>query len=1022
MSGVVLRKSVAAVTAATLMLIPPSASAEWPYFRLKSPTGQSVTDDTPPHPPTQSQIFYAVSGPNTGIVGQPFEASSMVTGATGHISYSILFGSLPPGIDLNPSTGSIKGTPIAPGNYNAVLQANDSGTGTTADAAFGLSIATAQPAPPDAPSGSYVAAATAGTGYASSPLTVSGGLAPYTWSTASGTIPGGLTLDPSSGALAGMPNVTGSFAFAVRVTDALGQTSASSPQSITVVPGTLTATPAAQTVRVGGAVSGAFTTSFTSPVMSFGQTPAGTPLNLSSSMTGWSGTAPSTPGSYQLTWTARTADGVYSVAAPSVDVQAVGALALGSAPDRSTPKNSSVTWAGPIASNSIGTVSYALQQAGSAVDIASVCPGLSLDVAADIISGTPTAVCSLPSLQIVAADAGDGSRVTSNSFSLLVSAPLTVAAVTPAAGYVGEPYSQLVATVSGGTGSGYASNTQYQSGTSLITLWLKSTIVGNNVVLVPLTGSVPTAAGTWTGTISVGDSANNLATTSPVSVTINPGLAISGTIPSSAVKDTPYTFTPSVSGGSGGNVFSLATTSGSLTALGLTIDSSNGKISGTPTTGGSWTGAVKVTNAAGASATTATATITVPSPLSMSGAPAAAVVGSPYSWIPTVSGGTSPYSFTLVTDGNAQSLASMGLSFSSSTGAISGTPSAGGVWSGSMSVKDAASGTVTLSAVSLTVANNTAPTVSGSIVTPWTTAAAIPGTTYTASGGVQPYTWSLSGNVPSGLTINASTGALSGTPKATGSFTFSVNAKGANNLAGSLSQTLVVSTSSGNLVVTSGLDNLTFLRWPGFDWGSAINSTAYNASGAVTWSMSGNPSWLSINSSTGVWQGSAPAGTYGQWPITVTGKDASNHTASYSLNIWVSHRTDVEGIQTSLYVNGVLQGTSSAAATKSVTSTAPLAVGSVIELITSQNMTTGRVNITGSSIAPSSATYEMSFGNGSTYTNCPQPMIMNSNSVAQTPNCAGASADHWRLTVKAISGTFGSGFYLTPSGYYSPPY
>jgi Putative Ig domain len=40
-------------------------------------------------------------------------------------------------------------------------------------------------------------------------------------------------------------------------------------------------------------------------------------------------------------------------------------------------------------------------------------------------------------------------------------------------------------------------------------------------------------------------------------------------------------------------------------------------------------------------------------------------------------------------------------------------------------------------------------------------------TTLTATGGVSPYTWSLTGrSLPAGLTLNASTGAITGTPSA----------------------------------------------------------------------------------------------------------------------------------------------------------------------------------------------------------------------------------------------------------------
>ena len=53
----------------------------------------------------------------------------------------------------------------------------------------------------------------------SSPVTASGGTSPYTWAIASGQLPAGLTLEPSSGLISGVPSgAAGTSAFDVRVT------------------------------------------------------------------------------------------------------------------------------------------------------------------------------------------------------------------------------------------------------------------------------------------------------------------------------------------------------------------------------------------------------------------------------------------------------------------------------------------------------------------------------------------------------------------------------------------------------------------------------------------------------------------------------------------------------------------------------------------------------------------------------------------------------------------------------------
>jgi hypothetical protein len=54
----------------------------------------------------------------------------------------------------------------------------------------------------------------------SATLAASGGTAPYTWSIASGSLPTGLSLNTSSGAITGVPTAAGTFNFAARVSDA----------------------------------------------------------------------------------------------------------------------------------------------------------------------------------------------------------------------------------------------------------------------------------------------------------------------------------------------------------------------------------------------------------------------------------------------------------------------------------------------------------------------------------------------------------------------------------------------------------------------------------------------------------------------------------------------------------------------------------------------------------------------------------------------------------------------------------
>jgi hypothetical protein len=71
----------------------------------------------------------------------------------------------------------------------------------------------------------------------SRPLTATGGSGALTWSIASGTLPTGLTLSPTTGIISGTPSVAGTFIFTPQATDTLLQTDLTPPLlSITIDP------------------------------------------------------------------------------------------------------------------------------------------------------------------------------------------------------------------------------------------------------------------------------------------------------------------------------------------------------------------------------------------------------------------------------------------------------------------------------------------------------------------------------------------------------------------------------------------------------------------------------------------------------------------------------------------------------------------------------------------------------------------------------------------------------------------
>ena len=142
------------------------------------------------------------------------------------------------------------------------------------------------------------------------------------------------------------------------------------------------------------------------------------------------------------------------------------------------------------------------------------------------------------------------------------------------------------------------------------------------------------------------------------------------------------------------------------------------------------------------------------------------IVGGAYSSSLTASGGTAPITWSI----SAGTLPP-GLSINSSTGEVSGTPTTAGNYSFTVQALDnegisktSAQSIQVLEALSVTNSSLAEGSVGGSY-----------SQTLEASGGADPKTWSVaSGELPAGLSLNGSTGAITGTPSAAGTFNFTV--------------------------------------------------------------------------------------------------------------------------------------------------------------------------------------------------------------------------------------------------------
>ena len=305
---------------------------------------------------------------------------------------------------------------------------------------------------------------------------------------------------------------------------------------------------------------------------------------------------------------------------------------------------------------------------------------------------------------------------------------------------------------------------------------------------------------------------------------------------------------------------------------GLTI-SASGDISGTATKAGTFKFTVKAKDSNGA-AGTKEYTVKVTQTAVSGTIPATTTRKATFTATPKASGGATPYIWSI----SAGKLPD-GLTLNASTGKITGSATKAGTFSFTVKAKDkngAAGSKAYTVKVTQTAVSGTLPTT--------TTRRAIFTATPKATGGATPYTWSISaGKLPDGLTINASTGKISGSATKAGTFSFTLKAKDKNGAAGTKAYTVKVTQTAVAGSLSSGTKGTSY-------------TGALKASGGASpyvWSVSAGslPDSLKIDSSTGKITGT-PTKT-GTFTFTIKAKDSNGAagTKSYTVKVTASTTT-----------------------------------------------------------------------------------------------------------------------------------
>jgi len=262
--------------------------------------------------------------PPSGEIGTAYSDTLAASGGTGAYTWSVSSGSLPAGITLGSTTGTLAGTPTAAGTFSFTVQVTDA-DGQSATKATTLAIIAG-------PGLSFAGPSTGEIGSAySDTLAASGGTGPYSWSVSSGILPTGITLGSATGILAGTPTAGGTSAFTVKVIDADGQ-SATEATSLAIIAGPALSFPAPPSGEIGTAYSDTLTASGgTGPYawsVSAGSLPAGITLGA---VTGTLGGTPTGAGTSTFTVEVTDADGQFATEATSLVVTPSAALATSAA-------------------------------------------------------------------------------------------------------------------------------------------------------------------------------------------------------------------------------------------------------------------------------------------------------------------------------------------------------------------------------------------------------------------------------------------------------------------------------------------------------------------------------------------------------------------------------------------------------------------------------------------------------------------------------------------------------------------
>lgn len=164
---------------------------------------------------TLRDLTITTISPPAGTLSFAYNAAFTAVGGTLPYTWSELVpGTLPPGLSLNGSNGTLSGVPTQVGSFDFTLSVTD-GNLAVVTAPFTVQV---NDIPPLVFNTTNLLDAVEGQSYYEL-IDAGGGVPPYVWQVVLGSLPQGVTLEANTGVLSGIPLDFGTFNFSVQVAD-----------------------------------------------------------------------------------------------------------------------------------------------------------------------------------------------------------------------------------------------------------------------------------------------------------------------------------------------------------------------------------------------------------------------------------------------------------------------------------------------------------------------------------------------------------------------------------------------------------------------------------------------------------------------------------------------------------------------------------------------------------------------------------------------------------------------------------